>query len=207
MRERRQIRISKTFLRCCTVAGLLLCALLVYYGWRNHLFTSLDALQTYMEQFGAGSAIIFIAFQAVQVVLPVLPGNVGCVGGVLMFGPFLGFCYNYIGIVLGSCAAFALSKFYGRPLMAQLFQEKTIEKYERWMGKHYTKLFAFAIVLPVAPDDLLCWLAGTTEMRWRTFLLIVLLGKPLALVMYSVGMTWLTDWLDQILVYVPAWIG
>ena len=43
------------------------------------------------------------------------------------------------------------------------------------------KAFAAAIFFPVAPDDLLCYLAGLTEMRLGKFVLIILLGKPLSI--------------------------
>ncbi|EAO61482.1 immunoreactive protein Se23.5, partial [Streptococcus agalactiae 18RS21] len=33
---------------------------------------------------------------------PVIPGGVTTVAGFLIFGPTLGFIYNYIGIIIGS---------------------------------------------------------------------------------------------------------
>ena len=75
--------------------------------------------------------------------------------------------------------------------MHKLFSEKTIQKYEQWTqeDKRFAKLFAAAIFLPVAPDDFLCYLAGTTNMDWKQFVLIILLGKPFAIAMYSLGLT------------------
>ena len=46
-----------------------------------------------------------------------------------------------------------------------------------------------AIFLPVAPDDFLCYLAGTTDMTWRRYTAIILLGKPFAISLYSLGLT------------------
>ncbi|MEG0792254.1 MAG: TVP38/TMEM64 family protein, partial [Lachnospiraceae bacterium] len=50
-------------------------------------------------------------------------------------------------------------------------------------------VFAVLIFMPVAPDDLLCYLAGTTEMKLSTFLSIIVLGKPMSIFLYSVGLT------------------
>ena len=51
----------------------------------------------------------------------------------------------------------------------------------------------------MAPDDFLCYLAGTTSMTWRRFTTIILLGKPLSIALYSLGLTVLfqqiTGWL------------
>ena len=72
-----------------------------------------------------------------------------------------------------------------------LFSEKTIAKYSRWTEEkdRFARLFALAIFFPVAPDDFLCYLAGTTNMSWRKYTTIILLGKPFAIALYSLGLT------------------
>ena len=54
-------------------------------------------------------------------------------------------------------------------------------------------MFAAAIFFPAAPDDLLCFLAGVTRMRFRKFLMVILLGKPLSIAIYSLGLTVIFD--------------
>ena len=142
-----------------------------------------------MGGFGAFGAVVFILFQAVQVVVPILPGGLGCLAGVLLFGPWLGFVYNYVGICLGSIAAFLLAKLYGRPILSVLFRQETIAKYEGWTNRHFARWFALAIFFPVAPDDFLCWLAGTTKMTLGRFSAIILLGKPASIALYSLGLS------------------
>jgi len=46
-----------------------------------------------------------------------------------------------------------------------------------------------AIFFPVAPDDFLCWLAGTTKMTLGRFSAIILLGKPASIALYSLGLS------------------
>jgi len=183
-------RVNRKLLHLATAVSLFICALLMFYGWHNHLFTSQRALQDYIARFGAMGAVVFMVFQAVQVVFPILPGGLGCLAGVLLFGPWMGFVYNYIGICVGSLAAFLLAKYYGRPLLRSLFGERLLVRYEGWMAKgKFSALFALAIFLPVAPDDFLCYLAGTTPMPLRRFTAIILLGKPGAIALYSLGLT------------------
>ena len=185
MPERVKLR---RLMNLCTALGLLGCAALVAYGWHEQLFTSQEALQRCIAGFGALGALVFVAFQAVQVVIPILPGGLGCLGGVLLFGPWMGFVYNYAGICIGSVAAFLLAKLYGRPLLAAMFKPETIAKYEAWTARRFDVLFAAAIFFPVAPDDFLCYLAGTTPMRLRRFSAIILLGKPASIALYSLGL-------------------
>ena len=174
-----------------SLAGLVACVILALWGWRTGVLTSQEQMQALVHSCGAVGIVLFILFQAVQVVVPVLPGGIGCLAGVLIFGPVWGFVYNYVGICIGSLAAFAVARNCGKPLLTMLFSEKTIAKYSRWAEERnrFARLFALAIFLPVAPDDFLCYLAGTTEMSWRQYTAIILLGKPFAIALYSLGLT------------------
>lgn len=182
---------NKTLLQSISLLGLALCAGLACYGFSSGILTSPDALQKFIARFGAAGAVLFIAFEAVQEVIPILPGGLGCLGGVLLFGPWYGFLYNYIGICIGSLWAFGIAKNCGRPILKRLFSDKTIQKYDTWTETEgrFDKLFALAIFLPVAPDDFLCYLAGTTRLSWTRFTTIILLGKPAAIALYSLGLT------------------
>ena len=171
--------------------GFGLCVAAGVWMWRAGLLSSRAALQEFLAPFGPWAAALFVAFQAVQVVVPVLPGGLGCLAGVVLFGPFWGFLYNYMGICLGSFAAFGIARSCGRPLLYKMFPAALVEKYDRWSTAHdrFARWFALLIFLPVAPDDYLCFLAGTTTMRWRTYIAIILLCKPFAIALYSLGLT------------------
>lgn len=174
----------------CSALGLFACIAFAVYAYNRHIFTSQEALQAYIAGFGPTGALVFIAFQAVQVVVPILPGGLGCLGGVLFFGPWTGFLYSYLGICIGSIAAFFIARNCGKPILYAVFDEKTIAKYEKWTGStsKFARWFTIAIFLPVAPDDFLCYLAGTTQMSWKNFVTIILLGKPANIALYSLGL-------------------
>lgn len=188
--KEKRIKYQNLF-QAITMISLLLCIIAAMYGYKTGILTSVDSLQKFIGRFGLGGLFVFTVIQVVQVVIPILPGGISCLGGVLLFGAWKGFACNYIGICIGSILAFAITKCWGKTVMQQFFSEKTIQKYEQWTqeDKRFTKFFAAAIFLPVAPDDLLCYLAGTTDMEWRQFVLIILLGKPFAIAMYSLGLT------------------
>lgn len=183
--------IEKTVLRVVSLAGLAICVILALWGWKTGILTSQERMEALVAGCGAAGALIFTVFQAVQVVVPILPGGLGCLVGVLMFGPVWGFVYNYVGICAGSLMAFAVARSCGKPLLPLLFSQKTIDRYSRWAEEkdRFSRLFALAIFLPVAPDDFLCYLAGTTDMTWRRYTTIILLGKPFAISLYSLGLT------------------
>ena len=173
-----------------SMLGLILTAGFMYWAWKQGILTSQENMQNFIMGFGTAAGIIFVLIQIIQVIIPVIPGGVSCVAGVIVFGAGMGFVYNYVGICIGSILVFLIAKRYGRPLMVKMFDKKLIDKYESWTEKNgrFTKLFALAIFLPVAPDDFLCYLAGTTRMKLKTFTAVILLGKPLSIAAYSMGL-------------------
>ena len=173
-----------------SMLGLILTAGFMYWAWKQGILTSQENMLKFIMGFGTAAGIIFVLIQIIQVIIPVIPVGVSCVAGVIVFGAGMGFVYNYVGICIGSILVFLIAKRYGRALMVKMFDKKLIDKYESWTEKNgrFTKLFALAIFLPVAPDDFLCYLAGTTRMKLKTFTAVILLGKPLSIAAYSMGL-------------------
>ena len=186
--EREQLR--GNLIKLLTAVGLVLMCGFVVYGIAAGLFTSQQKMEVFLRPAGLWTPLLFTALQAIQVVIPILPGGIGCLGGVLMFGPVRGFLYNYVGICLGSVAAFLLSKRYGQPFVRSVVGERTYEKYAGWLekGNRFDTFFALAIFFPVAPDDFLCYLAGLTRMSLKKFSAIIFLGKPASIALYSLGL-------------------
>lgn len=77
-----------------------------------------------MKDFGIAAPLILTFFQAFQVVVPVLPGYLGCAAGAVAFGSVTGFWCNYIGISLGSVIAYFLARKYGMNIVLAMFPEK-----------------------------------------------------------------------------------
>ncbi|MCR4962548.1 MAG: VTT domain-containing protein [Firmicutes bacterium] len=152
-------------------------------------FDSVEALQQYIGQYGVFGPLFLTAFQAAQVVIPVLPGFLGCAAGAVMFGPAVGFWCNYIGIGGGSVIAFLLARKFGMPLLQDLFPSGRYDKWARWasQSKSYTAFLFMAILLPLFPDDYLCYLTGVSKMTARRFVWIIILGKPWCILAYSLG--------------------
>lgn len=172
------------------ILGWLLMFAFMIWCLRSGLLTNPDRLSAFLKKSGVMAPILFIMIQAVQVVIPILPGSIGCAFGVMFFGTVWGFVYNYVGICIGSVWAFLVAKHYGILFVRNVTGEKFCQKYERFLAKKKTfeRMFALLIFLPVAPDDFLCYLAGVSSMTLRKFTVIILLGKPFAIFLYSMGL-------------------
>lgn len=177
-----------------TAAGLAACAVFFIYGMKNGLFASEEAMAQFLSGFGIWGPLAFVGLQVVQVVIPIMPGGISCLAGVLLFGPVWGFVYNYVGICIGSALAFQIARKFGMPAVERAAGSQKLGRYLKWVDNGvFDRLFAAAIFFPAAPDDLLCFLAGVTRMRFGRFLLIILLGKPFSIALYSLGLTVIFD--------------
>nr|WP_072538053.1 TVP38/TMEM64 family protein [Anaerococcus mediterraneensis] len=171
-----------------SVVLLILSLYLGYIGYKKGYFHSLDTFRTLILEKGAWGPIVFMVLQVVQIVVPVIPGGLTCVAGVLIFGPFWGFIYNYISICLGSILVFFISRTFGRSIVVRIFGQDLYDKYKGKLNEdRYERFFALAIFLPVAPDDFLCYLTGLTRMSIKKFVTIILLCKPASIFAYSMG--------------------
>lgn len=171
------------------IAGFAVIILFFTRQFFNQKIDSVEALQGYMKGFGIAAPLMLTAFQALQVVVPVLPGYLGCAAGAIAFGCMTGFWCNYIGISLGSIIAYFLAKKYGVDIVNAMFSEK---QYEKWSGrieksKSYGWFLFVATLLPLFPDDFLCYFSGLIKMNSKKFIGIIILGKPWCILAYSIA--------------------
>lgn len=179
------------FMNIISIIGLIATGVFIFYGYKIGLFSSAETFRKFIQDFGIWAALIYILIQIISIVVPILPTSLGCVASIIIFGPWLGFLYSYIGICVGSILAFLLSKRYGRYFVKGIIGIRAYDKYINWIdkGKKFDKMFALAIFFPGAPDDLLCYIAGLTQMRIKKFVSIILLGKPMSIAIFSIGIS------------------
>lgn len=180
----------KYLARIATVAAGGLVMWFAVWAWQAGLFTDQDAMAQFISGYGVVAPLLFMLVQLLQVTLAVIPGGASCTVGVLLFGPVMGFVYNYFSICAGSFINFLLARKFGHKFVRTFGGEELMDKY---IGKleaheHFDRWFAAAIFLPFFPDDFLCMLAGLTHMTTRRFAAILLLGKPASIALYSVGL-------------------
>ena len=178
---------SKLILNILTIIGIVAVIFFVYFAVKERWFLDNEILLTKIKSFGLLAPLCFILIQMVQVVLPVIPGGASCLVGVMAFGAVGGFIYNYVGLVLGSICSFLLSRKFGMSIINKLFKEKDIKKaLDKINNSKYDLIFFLIILLPGLPDDLFCYISGITKMSLKKFTLIILIGKPLTLLVYSI---------------------
>ena len=154
----------------------------------NNEFSSIEDFQAYIDRFGIAGPFFLTIFQAFQVVVPVLPGYLGCAAGAVAFGTEIGFICNYIGISAGSIISYFLARRYGLNIVNLMFSEKTYNKWRKKIekSKSYERFLFIATLLPLFPNDFLCYFSGLIKMDRRKFIWIIILGKPWCILAYSI---------------------
>ncbi|HBL3779532.1 TPA: TVP38/TMEM64 family protein [Enterococcus faecium] len=195
------IAASRKLINFISIIGLGLSIALTIYFINLGVFKDLNALRGLVGDSIILGPIIFVFIQILQVVIPIIPGGISTAAGVLIFGPYAGFIYNYIGICIGSIIIFLLGRRYGKPFILSMISDKTYNKYISWLDNQnrFEKLFALAIFLPVAPDDALCLMAGLTNMSVKRYTLIILIAKPLSIFLYSMALIYGGQYLSGLL--------
>lgn len=175
-------------IRAVTVIIILTVCVLIIKRMISSNISSIEDFHELMSKYGIWGPVVLTIIQAIQVIIPILPGYFGCAVGALSFGPTVGFICNYVGISVGSIIAFFLAYQYGTKLVLDLFTEK---QYVKWKNKvegvkSYDMFLFIATLLPLFPDDFLCYFSGLIEMNKKRFVGIIILGKPWCILAYSI---------------------
>ena len=162
-------------------AIMALLVFLLLFLWLTDFFSSvrsLEDMRAYIRQFSPFAYGIFFLVQLASVILAPIPSNATSLAGAALFGTLPAFLLTYGAVFVGSVAVFRLVRSLGRPFVERFVQRESMEKYMALIERKQDAFFAVAFLLPGFPDDILCFLAGLTDMPFRRFALMVLLFRP-----------------------------
>jgi len=181
------IKYQRQVVQITTILGILLMIALVVFVISSDFFSNPDRVQAWLASFGSIAPLLFLALTFIQVVIPVLPGNVSTVVGVMLFGLGLGTFLNILGIFLGSITNFLLVRKFGRGFASYFVKDETYNKYIGWVnkGKRFEGFFIISMIAPGFPDDFICMVAGLTKLPLKKFIIYWLLCKPITLFIYT----------------------
>lgn len=147
-----------------------------------------EQFRSWVDGHGALGWAAYAAMVFLQVVVAIIPGEPLEIAGGYAFGAWWGTALCLIGAVLGSAAVFALVRHWGRPLAEVVFPKEKLDKLQfLHSSPKRTALLWLIFTAPGTPKDLLCYFAGLTDMKWRTWLLIATVGRLPSIVTSTVG--------------------
>jgi len=135
---------------------------------------SIEATSDWIKSFGVTSWAIFLIIQILQVVVLPIPAQLTTISGVIIFGPFQTFIISSVAVIIGSLACFGIGRLMGDKILNKLSEPEKVEKYKNMISKRGKVLLPIFFILPAFPDDLLCFVAGATNMTWKYFTLVTI---------------------------------
>lgn len=134
-------------------------------------------LRAWIEGFGVFAPLVFVAVQAIQVIVAPIPGQVMALVGGYLFGSVWGSVYSMTGVMIGSAVAFSISKRWGRPAVERLVHDDLVERFDGFVSRIGVPGLFLLVVIPGLPDDAICFLAGLTRFRLSTFVVVLAAGR------------------------------
>ena len=160
---------------------ILLLAVIALLLWRTGFFQAIaseDTLAAYIQAFTPWSHLMYFAVQLFSVILAPIPSNITAAVGGLLFGTLPAFLLTWGAVVLGSLVVFALARSLGQRFVEGLVSRKVSEKYLDLVRRKRDVFLLLAFLFPFFPDDILCILAGLTDISWKRFLVLCLAARP-----------------------------
>lgn len=170
---------------------LLITGLITIFEFRENFinmlswFGNLEAITVSMEHAGIwGPVVLFILF-VLQVFLAFIPGQALMIACGYLYGFWGGFLLSWLSLVVGGEIAYLLARKYGRPFAEKWIAPSVLERWNSAAAGQGITFFAVSLVMPLVPNDAMCYVAGLGTIRRLHFSIANALGRGLACLVTS----------------------
>ncbi|MBQ7308093.1 MAG: TVP38/TMEM64 family protein [Clostridia bacterium] len=174
---------SKFFKIAVSVLGILifcsLCFLILKWTGILDRFDSVEEVSEFIKNSGIYGLLVFFVLQFLQVTILPLPGFITTVAGSIVFGPLYSAIASSFAIILGSLFAFYLGRKFGTKLLIWCVGKEDTEHYKSILTECKYAFFIM-MLFPFFPDDILCIVAGVTNMSNKFFIITNLITRPVS---------------------------
>ena len=156
-------------------------AVIVLVMYRTGFFAAMrtkDGLAQYISATAPWSHLVYFLIQLASVIVAPIPSNITAAVGAVLFGLWPSFLLTWAAVASDSALVFLLARALGQKFADQFVSQKLSDKYLDVIRRKRDVFLALAFLFPFFPDDLLCILAGLTDIPFRRFFILVLLTRP-----------------------------
>ncbi len=160
------------------------------------VFNDVKNLQAYLKKAGAWMPIAYIILQFLQVIILPIPSIVSTAAGVAIFGALMTSIYSTIGILLGSFLAFYIGRKWGNRAVSWIIGEETLNKWQKKLKGKDNLFLTLMFLLPLFPDDILCFVAGLSTMTNGYFAIMIICTRIISIfaTCFSVDLIPINTW-------------
>lgn len=171
------VSILKLMLLAAIVIGIPMYIYLVHGDWLQR-FEDVQDVVAFLEQYETESIPIYLGLQVLQIVISVLPGQVFQIAAGYMYPFWLALLLAVTGAATGTAITFGLAKYLGQDFLHLFFGEEKISYYIKRLNskRAYTIVFLLYLI-PGIPKDTVSYAAGASEMHFKPFLILSVIGR------------------------------
>ncbi len=145
--------------------------------WMVRLYGDKKFLKDTVDSWGWMAPLVFIAIQAIQVIISPIPGEVtGPVGGAL-FGTLWGVIYSTIGLTGGTLFCFWVGRRWGEPLVRPWLSEHNWNRMSFILEAEGAIICFILYLIPGFPKDIISYLFGISPMPFWLFAVVSTVGR------------------------------
>lgn len=147
-----------------------------------------EEFRIWINSFGMKGPFAYIAMVLLQVIIAILPGEPFEIAGGYAFGAIQGTILCLIACSIGSILVFLLVRIFGIKLVEIFFSKEKIDSLKILKtSKNKEILFFIIYLIPGTPKDLLSYFAGLTDMSFKTWILISIVGRIPSIITSTIG--------------------
>ena len=154
------------------------CVLGLYLTGFFEAASSPESIKAYIEASAPWSHLVFFFLQLVSSIVAPIPSNITALAGAILFGTIPAFLLTWAAVILGSLIVFSLARALGQDVVGRFVGRKMSARYLDVIRRKRDTFLFLAFLFPFFPDDILCILAGLTEISWKRFLSLCLVARP-----------------------------
>ena len=160
------------------------------------IFEDSERYKEYLEKAGVWMPVVYIILQYLQVIILPIPGFVSTVAGVALFGPLKAMLCSLVGVILGSLTAFGIGRKLGYKAVAWMVGKDDLDKWQKKIKGKDNFILTAMFILPLFPDDILCFVAGLSSMNWQYFVVMIVISRLIGIAgtCYSVNFIPFNTW-------------
>ncbi len=139
------------------------------------LLPTAEGVEAEIKSWGNWAVVASIGLMIAHSVIP-FPAEFITFANGMLFGPLWGTVITWVGAMLGAALAFGLARWFGRPFVDAVMDDRHRDAVGRWAQRQGVGVLLMSRLMPLISFNVINYAAGLTPIRWWTFLWTTGLG-------------------------------
>ena len=141
-------------------------------------FSDMNNVRRLFDEYRTESIAVYLCAQILQIIVCFIPGQWLQFAAGYMYGFWFAYLLSLVGAAVGTVITYYLARVLGSDIMHLIFGEEHIKQnLQRLNSKKAVVLVFLIYLIPGIPKDFCNYVAGISEMKFKLFLIISLIGR------------------------------